>query len=211
MQSKSRLESLSDSIFAFAATLVVVSLDVPESFEVLKGNLTSFISFGISFFALMLIWKTHYNFFRRTEIIDDWIVTLNMVLLFVVLFFVYPLKFLANLSFGKGIVKSVDELSELFQLYGLGFTLVFICVSLMYWHASKKKLGVKNTEEMKYYFRHFMIFVMVGILSIVIAKLNIGIRYGTPGFVYALLGPICTWHGIKFKIIPTEGNHKSSE
>ncbi len=40
--SKSRLESISDSIFAFAATLVVVSLDVPESFDVLKENLFGF-------------------------------------------------------------------------------------------------------------------------------------------------------------------------
>ncbi len=197
-QSKSRLEAISDGIFAFAATLVVVSLDVPESFEVLKENLSKFLSFGISFFSLILIWKVHYNFFRRTEIIDNWVVALNMIFLFFVLFFVYPLKFLANLSFSKASIKSFEELSELFQLYGLGFALIFLCISLLYLHASKKKSGATNTSEMKFYFRHFMIFVVMGVLSITLAKLNIGVKYGVPGFAYSLLGPLCYFHGLKF-------------
>lgn len=200
MQSKSRLESISDSIFAFAATLVVVSLDVPENFSVLKESLSNFLSFGISFFALILIWKVHYNFFRRTEVIDNWIVAINTILLFVVLFFVYPLKFLANLSVGKGDLQSYSELGELFQLYSLGFVLIFLFISLLYFHASKTNLNITNSKEMKYYFRHFMIFVVVGILSIIAAKLEIGIQIGFPGFMYALLGPICYWHGVKFGI-----------
>jgi len=35
----------------------------------------------------------------------------------------------------------------------------------------------------------------VGVLSIVLAFFKIGIPYGVPGFVYPLLGPLCTWHG----------------
>tara|TARA_R110002073_G_scaffold40547_5_gene115159 strand:+ start:299210 stop:299830 length:621 start_codon:yes stop_codon:yes gene_type:complete len=197
-QSKSRLESISDSIFAFAATLVVVSLDVPESFEVLKENLIGFFSFAVSFLGLILIWKVHYNFFRRIEKIDNWIIALNMALLFVILFFVYPLKFLSNLTVGKGIIKSSQELSELFQLYSLGFTLVFLFISLMYFYASRTKLDLSNKAEMRYYFRHFGIFVIVGILSVIIAKLNLGISYGLPGFAYFLLGPLCWWHGVRF-------------
>lgn len=199
-QSKSRLESISDSIFAFAATLVVVSLDVPESFEVLKENLIGFFSFAVSFFGLIMIWKVHYNFFRRIEKIDNWIIALNMALLFVILFFVYPLKFLSNLTVGKGIIKSSQELSELFQLYGLGFTLVFLFISLMYLYASRNKSNISNKAEMRYYSRHFSIFVFVGIICIIVAKLNLGINFGLPGFAFMLLGPLCWWHGAKFGV-----------
>ena len=199
-QSKSRLESISDSIFAFAATLVVVSLDVPESFAVLKENLVGFFSFAVSFLGLILIWKVHYNFFRRIEKIDNWIIALNMALLFVILFFVYPLKFLSNLTVGKGKINSMQEFSELFQLYGLGFTLVFLFISMMYFYASKKSSNTTKSAEMRFYFRHFGIFVLVGIISIIIAKLNLGMSFGLPGFAFFLLGPLCWWHGVKFGV-----------
>lgn len=197
-QSKSRLESFSDAIFAFAATLLVVSLDVPENFTELKSNLSNFLSFAISFFALALIWKTHYNFFRRTDFIDNWVVAINMLLLFVVLFFVYPLKFLANLSFGDGKLDSYYELSELFQLYGLGFILIFLCFSLLYFYAAKK--NKTNKKVMNFYGRHFAIFSFVGILSVITASLNVGAKFGLSGFIYFLIGPLATWHGIKYGI-----------
>ena len=194
-QSKSRLESISDSIFAFAATLVVVSLDVPDSFDLLKDNLRSFISFGLSFFALVMLWKVHYNFFRRTDIIDNWVIALNMILMFVILFFVYPLKFLTYLFVGEGRITSPNELSELFQLYGLGFALVFICVSLMYYHVARKEEDESKKEMLQFYFRHYGIFVIVAFMSMLLAYLQLGLRFGGPGFAYALLGPFCGFHG----------------
>lgn len=197
-QSKNRLESFSDAIIAFAATLVVVSLDVPDNFELLKENLSSFVSFAISFFALIWIWIIHNNFFRRIKTIDNWILAMNMILLFVILFFVYPLKFLTNLSFGKGIIKSADDLSLLFQLYGLGFVLIFSCFALMYYHTSKKEYLCEKQKTMSYYSGHFLIYALVGILSIVIANLQFGIRFGSPGFIYALIGPLAWWHGKKY-------------
>ncbi len=198
--SASRLESISDAIFGFAATLVVVSLDVPKDFGDLKNNLGNIFSFGVSFLGLILIWKVHYNFFRRTKIVDNWVVGLNMILMFFVLLFVYPLKFLANLSIGQGSIKNLEEIGELFQLYSLGFTLIFLFVSLMYRHASKIKDDDENGRMMSYYCRHFFIFVAVGALSILIAKLQLGLKFGLPGFMYALLGPLCYWHGKKYGV-----------
>ncbi|MGB3591331.1 MAG: TMEM175 family protein [Nonlabens sp.] len=52
---KDRVKSISDGIFAFAATLVVVSLDMPESFEELREMKISLISFAASFAALIFI------------------------------------------------------------------------------------------------------------------------------------------------------------
>ena len=192
-----RLESFSDGVFAFAATLLVVSLEVPDSFDLLKAQLSGFISFGVSFGALVLIWRTHYNYFRRTTCRDNVVVTINMILLFVVLYFVYPLKFLAMAIFNRSNynikIDSANDLAELFILYGIGFTLIFLCFAILYWRSAKKDIEVK--EELLFYKRHFLIFAIIGCLSIILAIFEVGIKIGFPGVIYGLLGPICYIHG----------------
>ena len=68
----SRLEALSDGVFAFAATLLVVSLEVPRTVSELSAELFGFVGFAISFGALMLIWAVHNAYFRRYAIDDGW-------------------------------------------------------------------------------------------------------------------------------------------
>ena len=67
-----RLETLSDGVFAFSATLLVVSLEVPRRFTELVANLYGFIAFGLTFTALILIWSAHRGFFRRHQLADGW-------------------------------------------------------------------------------------------------------------------------------------------
>src|SRR5207245_9272063 len=92
-----RLEGFSDAVFAFAITLLVVSLEVPRTFTELMHAMRGFGAFAISFTLLFLVWFNQYKFFRRYGLQDNTSVVLNGVLLFVVLFYVYPLKFLFTL------------------------------------------------------------------------------------------------------------------
>ena len=71
----SRIESFSGAVFAFAVTLLVVSL-------------------AICFWLLLAAWFEHYKFFRRYGTSDSYTMRLSAVLLFIVLFYVYFLKFL---------------------------------------------------------------------------------------------------------------------
>ncbi len=201
----SRLEAFSDAVFAFAATLLVVSLEVPENFTLLKEQLSGFFSFGISFFALVMIWKTHYNFFRRTDYLDNIIIAANMFLLFVVLYFVYPLKFLANQILERTSMTQV-EVAELFELYSLGFSLIFFSLSIMYWWAGRKDPDQGRRSKLQFYARHFTIFWVVGLFSILIAFLEVGIPIGLPGMIYTLLGPLCYFHGVRFGYDEPETN-----
>ena len=192
-----RIEAFSDAVFAFAATLLVVSVGTDVNNSVLNVDWKGFISFGVSFFVLIGLWSLHYNFFRRTNYMDNWIIAINSILLFVVLYYVFPLKSLINTWTG-GFGISIEDFSSLFQLYSLGFFLIFLCLALMYYRAYTKTKKLENSISLLFYFRHFLIYVIVALLSMIIAKLKIGLRFALPGIMYAILGPLCYLHGIYF-------------
>ena len=193
----SRIEAFSDAVFAFAATLLVVNLNFDEGFNMTKSNTADFLGFVVSFFVLVALWWVHYNFFRRTRYMDNGIIALNAFLLFVVLYYVFPLKYLVYSWMGEG-VRTKEDLSNLFVLYGIGFLLIFLCFSLMYYRAYKKTNESENKINLLFYARHFSIFVFVATISVLLSIIEVGIYYGFPGFAYALLGPFCYIHSKSF-------------
>jgi Endosomal/lysosomal potassium channel TMEM175 len=62
----SRLEGLSDAVFAFAVTLLVVSLEVPKTFDELLQVLRGFFAFAVCFGILFWVWYDHYRFSGAT-------------------------------------------------------------------------------------------------------------------------------------------------
>src|ERR1700757_27330 len=96
-QEITRFEGLSDAVFGFAVTLLIVSLEVPRTFSELLETMRGFFAFAICFVLLMLIWYQQYIYFRRDGLQDTVTIVLNSALLFVVLFYIYPLKFLFSM------------------------------------------------------------------------------------------------------------------
>ena len=196
--SRSRVAALSDGIFAFASTLMVVDIGTTVDIQHIDAQLPLFISFGVAFFVMMMLWKVHYNFFQRTKYVDNWIIAANTLLLFTILFYLFPLKTLIN-SITQQIGMTVDALSQLFVLYGIGFVLVFASYSFLYWRAFHKDTDKKRSLELKFYHKHFLIFVVIGIVSVILSVFKVGMQFGFPGFVYALLGPLCYFNGAFFR------------
>ena len=199
-----RIEAFSDAMFAFAATLLVVSLEVPHDFDGLLANLRGFVPFALSFSALYFIWIAHTNLFRRYALGDAYTIILNGLLLFTVLFYVYPLKFMAtaivaNFTNNAGVVISVGQLDVLFIVYGFGWTLVFLTIALLYRHAykSRPQLGIDAVAayDAQTRSRHYLGFALVGVASIVLAWLGIGVRLGIPGFIYVTVGILAAING----------------
>lgn len=89
----SRIEQLSDAIFALAVTMLLISLEAPKTYEELLFFASDFLVFVICIAAITRIWYEHYLFFLRYGLKDRPTIIINTWLLALVLFYVYPLKF----------------------------------------------------------------------------------------------------------------------
>ena len=84
-----RIEGLSDGVFALATTLLIVSLEVPREVTALLRVSRALPSFALSFAMLFYIWSSQNRFFRRYGLQDGVTLWLNGLLLFLVLAYVY--------------------------------------------------------------------------------------------------------------------------
>ena len=156
-----RVEALSDGVFAFAITLLVVSLEVPRTFDQLLVMMRGFLAFAVTFAMLFHVWFTQYKFFRRYGLSDNFVVWMTGLLLFVVLFYVYPLKFVwtfivnALLGLGTRVETSAgqfepvvrpEQVPTMLAVYGAGFAAVFVIFALLYWHAYRKRAALELSE-----------------------------------------------------------------
>jgi uncharacterized membrane protein len=172
-----RLESFSDAVFAFALTLLVVSLEVPKTFSDLIGTMRGFPAFAVCFVMLVTIWNTHYKFSRRFGLDDPTTRFLTCVLLFIVLFYVYPLKFLFTLGINDMIFGGSDagprinprELATLFSIYSFGFAGIYFAFTLLYLHAWQLREALDLSEierlETRYIIYRVLAVAIVGLIA----------------------------------------------
>lgn len=194
-----RLESFSDAVFGFALTLLVVSLDVPKTFDDLITTMRGFPAFAICFLFLALIWNGHFKFCRRYGLDDGTARFLTCVMLFLVLFYVYPLKFLFNLSITDFFFSTTSfaritgrQLSTLLVIYGLGFAAVYAALALLYVHAYRlrEQLELNKLErfDTRYQIYRLSTLVIVGLLAAGLACFPAIRNWST--LIYLLLFPI---------------------
>lgn len=196
-----RIEAFSDAVFAFAVTLLIVSLEVPKNFEELMFTISGFFAFGASFTILMFIWYEQNIFFRRYGLDDLKTVVLNCILIFLVLFYVYPLKFLFTLMLGSQtfvnghaplVITDTDNV-KLMVLYGIGFISIYLLFCFMYRHALQKATELELTPSEIFdtktkLYKNF-IFIAIGLTSIFVSLLIPAAKSGLGGTVYILIGP----------------------
>jgi uncharacterized membrane protein len=200
----SRVDGFSDVVFGFALTLLVVSLEVPHTFEELNRSLRGFIPFAICFVMLMAIWYTHYKFFRRFGLHDVGTICINALLLFVVLFYVYPLKYLFTVITTGWIDQDVSafgshaQMRELMVLYGIGFTAVYWLFGSLYWNAWRQRdpLNLNPTERFltRSSILEYTLMGLVGLIACLVAIFAPRGYSSLSGFVYFLLWAIGPTH-----------------
>jgi uncharacterized membrane protein len=195
----SRLETFSDAMLAFACALLVLSLDVPRGYADIVTSIKGFIPFGLTFAAILLIWIAHKNLFRRYPLDDPFTVVVNGVFLFTILFYSYPLKWIAgslvSLVLDNGsqnILSNPDQLRNLFFIYGMGWIVVFFCIALLYMHAARNstELGLSEIETYDAVSDaiYYLCFVLGGAISVALAFANVGVGDGFPALAYISIG-----------------------
>jgi uncharacterized membrane protein len=196
----SRVEAFSDVVFGFALTLIVVSLEVPTRYEELLQTMRGFPAFAICFAILTWVWHAHHTYFRRYALSDELTIALNTMLLFLVLFYIYPMKFLFSLVTFQIAQPGRGSATQLFLIYGLGFAGIFAVFVALYTHAwhQREELDLTPIE------RHDTItsitmytsYIAIGLLSCALA-LFAPERVGLAGWTYFLIGPVSTVIGRK--------------
>jgi uncharacterized membrane protein len=197
-----RIEGLCDGVFAFAITLLVVSLEVPKTYDDLMHAMRGFLAFALSFALLFQLWHSHHRFFRRYGLQDVTTQALSGALLFVVLFFTYPLKFLFGFLqaevFGDELPPlTLPEARVLMFVYGAGFVAVFLVMALLHLHALRRRevLELDDAEILLTLqsLRANGLMVFVGALSLIVASTG---AVSLAGFVYFLCPIVQTVNGI---------------
>jgi hypothetical protein len=189
--SPSRIDSFSDSVFAFALTLLIVSVAVPRTYDDLNATLRGFPPFAICFYLLMLVWRAHYKFFRRFGAHDDRTISINSVLLFVLLFYVYPLKFLFVIAIHDDGQQTGHQLKHLMMLYGFGYAALYLLMAALYWNGLhlREQLQLSELESLltRGYIADMAAIGTLGLLSSLTAFLLPDSLAGMAGWVYALI------------------------
>ena len=210
----SRIEAFSDVVFGFSLTLLVVSLAVPRTFTDLLTDMRGFLPFAVCFSIFALVWWQHHNFFRRYGLDDGITATLNFVLLFVMLFYTYPLKFLFTGMFsemtrdaamvapdGKPIHWIEPQQSaQLMIIYGLGYATVYLIFVLLYWNALRQAQTL-DLNRLEVFDTHTTMLesgmqFAIGSLCAVVAAILPSNSAGMAGFIFFLIPVGLTFLGM---------------
>ena len=136
---KARVESFSDSVFAFAITLLVLGFQVPELkagddhdlLRALLGQLPQLIPYTTSFATIGIIWMNHHAMFHEVDRVEHGTLMLSLPLLLVVSFIPYP----------TAVLGRYGPLRSIAVLYGTTLTLLGGTYTLLWHHIVKRRLS----------------------------------------------------------------------
>lgn len=197
-----RIEVLTDTAFAFAITMLVISLnDIPRSFNELAASLKQLPALLASFVHVMLFWQAHVLWSRRFGLEDGPTIWLSAGLIFVMLVYVYLLRLLFSSAFAwftdgwlpsEIDIGTLAEVRTLFLLYGVGFFLLaaFLAALNLYALQMRDRLSLDAVECFDTRTEIFFQFALAGtaLVSILLALVAPGAWLGAAGMIYATLG-----------------------
>ncbi|SMD34726.1 Protein of unknown function [Reichenbachiella faecimaris] len=218
-----RVEALSDGVFAIATALLVISSSIPETYAELLHFLKDLVPFALCMALLMLIWFQHYVFFIRYGFKDAKIVAVNTLLLFLILFYIYPLKFLMQLlydMFSAMFTKNweafnhiftnvirIEDTPNLMSIYGFGAASIFFTLAIMYLIAYRRAEELELNPKEKFLTRISMranlLMGAIPLTSCLFCLLPVepNISFAVGGFIYWLYPIIMVPFSIRNKKI----------
>jgi uncharacterized membrane protein len=129
--SKSRVETLSDGIFAIAITLLVLTIPQPGNYNELGSELAkrwpSVAAYVVSFGVIGIMWLNHHSVFGRFERVDRGLFYLNLFLLLTIVFIPYPTGVLGEaLRRGQGARVAAVAYSATMAINGYAWAAIWL-------------------------------------------------------------------------------------
>jgi len=154
-----RLETVIDAAFAFAVTMLVISVgDIPNNYQELILALKGIPSFAASFASIAVFWVGHRKWSRYYGLEDPTTILLSLILIFVMLVYVYPLKLMFSALFSwisggwfpsEFALNYQYELIGLFIIYGIGLFVMSSLMAVLYLRAKSSSTTFKlNSNEL---------------------------------------------------------------
>ena len=165
---ENRIINFSDAVFAFAATLLVLKIDLPElqtvqmssQFMAVFSTLwPQYLANIISFFVIEYYWLNHHAIFALLKRYTMTLVWMNIFFLILVSFIPFPVDL-----FG-----SYMNVAWVVVFYSASLAIVGYMLSLLWFYASYNNRLVDNTlskKEIRYYLYRTLIAPVVFTLSI---------------------------------------------
>jgi uncharacterized membrane protein len=131
--SPARLETFADGVFAIAATLLILNVEVPELGEhSLAHELVrlwpAYVGYAVSFLTIGIIWVNHHTVLRQLRGVDRIFLFINVLFLLCIAFIPFPTRLLATyVRTGDGRAAAVA--------YGITLTATAIFFNLMWRYA----------------------------------------------------------------------------
>jgi uncharacterized membrane protein len=145
--SKHRIESLTDGIFAFAMTLLVLSINIPLSssalagfsvFQTLLSQADRFINYAMSFLLLAIFWVSHHRILEHMRTADWKFIWLNVLLLL----------FIALIPFTTTLVNEFPFDSASDFLFSCNLFVIGVLYYVLWAHATyKRRLARDDLKE----------------------------------------------------------------
>ncbi|MFI5187969.1 MAG: TMEM175 family protein [Chitinophagales bacterium] len=207
-----RVEALSDAVFAFSVSLLVASLEVPQTFNELVVTINGALPFFATVAILFLLWYQQYIFFRHYGMNDFPTIILNLVYLAVILFYLYPLKFLFSLLlsswtginlFPRALDKTIitaQQFPRLVILYGIGYFVIWMLLYIMHQRALHLATTLQlNRYELLYTKKEKRGALMNALIGAVSASITwIGIE-GLSGICYLFIPLVLVFNEMLFR------------
>jgi uncharacterized membrane protein len=206
-----RLETFTDAAFAFAVTLLVISVDdVPSSYEEFELALKSVPAFLVSFVQLIWFWLGHRKWSQLYGLDDTRSVMLSVALIAGILILVYPLRVIFSMAFsvltddwlpGPFTVNN-EQVASIFVFYGIAFAVLSGIIVLLYAHAygmrAKLRLNELETFDTK---GHILVWCVLSGTGVVSCGIALTVPVGLAplaGWMYTWLAigmPLLAWYG----------------
>ncbi|VVB58344.1 Uncharacterised protein [Candidatus Anstonella stagnisolia] len=141
-----RLAAFSDAIFAFAMTLLVFEIKVPDVPDNVSGGvlttwmisfLPKFLVYILSFVVLGIFWVAHHRMFRRINLYNENLIWLNLLFLLTISLLPFPTAILGEYAHEPVAVS----------LYAACMALCGVFMSVIWMYADSKGFISKKVDR----------------------------------------------------------------